>query len=84
MRLDVWDIDKKTGIERCMISVESWQIPEGGILRECYETETEVIVLGWPRDSVLGEPGVDSDHNCDQMGCSTVSHVLYRFKKEKS
>lgn len=45
------------------------------ILRECYETETEIIVLGYPGD--------DESHNCDEMGCSSVSHVLYRFWKRK-
>jgi hypothetical protein len=49
-------------------------IPEGSTFRECYETDTEIIVIGWPEDD-------DENHDCDQLGCSTLSHVLYRFKK---
>ena len=50
-------------------------IPKGAELRECYETETEIIVMGEPRHD-------DESHNCDQLGCSSVSHVKYRFSKE--
>ena len=28
---------------------------------------------------VLGDPGDDEDHDCDAMGCSSVSHVLVRL-----
>lgn len=49
-------------------------IPDGAQFRECYETEKEIIVLGLPEQD-------DENHNCDEMGCSTGSHVLYRFKK---
>jgi hypothetical protein len=45
--------------------------------RECVETETEIIVLGQPDTD-------DEEHNCDCMGCSSVSHVLYRFRKTDS
>lgn len=43
-------------------------------MRECYESDDEIIVLGDP---------INDDHNCDQMGCSSICHVIYRFKKDK-
>ena len=50
--------------------------PTGAIRRECYETATEIIVLGQPESE-------DESHNCDAMGCSTLNHVLYRFRKSE-
>lgn len=50
------------------------RIPDGAQIRECYETEHEIVVLGKPSTD-------DKSHSCDEMGCSTVSHVLYRFPK---
>ena len=47
---------------------------ENAMPRECYETRTEIIVLGIP----------DDDHNCDKMGCATIGHVRYRFKKDRA
>lgn len=35
------------------------------------QTRTELIVLGTPDDG-------DEGHSCDLMGCSTVSHVIFR------
>ena len=40
-------------------------------LGEAYVTRTELIVTG--------DPGGDEQHNCDFMGCSTVSHVVLRL-----
>jgi len=40
-----------------------------------YETETQVIVCG--------DPGDNENHNCDEMGCTSVSHVLFRFDKDE-
>jgi hypothetical protein len=37
---------------------------------EVFETRTELVITG--------DPGDDEDHNCDFMGCTTVSHVLFR------
>ncbi len=34
-------------------------------------TKTEIIVLGDPDEG-------DESHNCDEMGCTTVSHVMFR------
>lgn len=45
--------------------------------RECYETETEIIVIG-------GVAHDDESHNCDEMGCGSASpHVKYRIKKSE-
>jgi hypothetical protein len=56
------------------LCISGWQIPVGAILRECYETDTEIVVCGEPKEN-------DVSHNCDEMGCSSVNHVLYRFRK---
>lgn len=47
-------------------------IPKGAKLVEAYLTPREVIVMGWPGED-------DETHNCDAMGCGTLSHVLYRL-----
>lgn len=39
---------------------------------EAVQTKTEIIVLGTPESD-------DETHNCDAMGCSSVSHVLFRL-----
>ncbi len=52
--------------------IPKYMIPKGAHLVECYETETEIIVCGEVNEQ---------DHNCDQMGCSSVIHVRYRFAK---
>ena len=51
-------------------------IPENAKLIEAYETDKEVIVIG--------EPEWVEDHNCDQMGCGTLSHVIYRLRHKLS
>ena len=61
--------DKKFHI----LEVEKSQVPKDAKLIECYETDKEYIILGSP---------LSEDHNCDEMGCSTVSHVRMRIKKE--
>jgi len=62
--------------KECLMSIPVDFIPEGqgATIRECYETEKEIIVCGCPETD-------DESHNCDAMGCTTVNHVLYRFKK---
>lgn len=59
------------------IEVPNYMIPKGGKLVECYLTETQIIVI----DDIDSE---DETHNCDQMGCSSLSHVKYRFDLEDS
>ena len=62
-------------------------IPEGSRLVEAYETETEIVVCGEPPEEPenltpeqYGE-WYETAHNCDAMGCGTLSHVIYRFEK---
>ena len=50
-------------------------VPAGTKLAECYETDKEYIILGQPDSD-------DESHNCDAMGCGTMSHVLVRVRKE--
>lgn len=50
-------------------------VPEGATLAECYETEKEYVVMGPPRAD-------DEGHDCDAMGCGTLSHVVARIKKD--
>jgi hypothetical protein len=70
MRLEIWD----GNILRLSIPMDF--IPKSNaIIRECYETPTEIIICGYPKDD-------DGKHNCDAMGCSASDHVLYRLKKE--
>lgn len=60
-----------------VIRVPSKWIPEGAELVEAYQTAREVVVCGDPpaeEDDPEGER-----HNCDFMGCSSPSHVIYRF-----
>lgn len=69
------------------ITVPKFCIPEGCKLVEAYETETQIIVLGEPEDEPEGLSNDEMDrwyetaHNCDAMGCGTLSHVMYRLSK---
>lgn len=36
-----------------------------------FVSENKLVITGLPED--------DESHNCDEMGCSSVSHVLYRL-----
>jgi hypothetical protein len=56
-----------------ILEVEKSQVPNGAKLIECYETDKEYIILGSP---------LNEEHNCDEMGCSTVSHVRMRISKK--
>jgi hypothetical protein len=42
-----------------------------------FVSDDEIVVTGEPDDD-------DENHNCDEMGCSSVSHVIFRanFKTE--
>jgi transcription elongation factor Elf1 len=53
---------------------------------DVYDTGREIIICGNPDEMLInGEKQDDcSDehpHNCDEMGCTTVSHVIFRFQK---
>ena len=53
------------------IKVPDDLIPEGAELIEAYLTGKGEIVA-------IGEPDWQQDHNCDSMGCTIFSHVIYR------
>jgi hypothetical protein len=56
-------------------------IPSGGRLVEAYETNTEIIVCGDPPSEYPEGTPEDDWHDCDAMGCGTLSHVIYRLRK---
>jgi hypothetical protein len=62
------------------IEIDKQFIPDGAILIEVYETPTEYKILGEPpNDENLPE---ELQHNCDKMGCGTLSHVIIRINKK--
>jgi hypothetical protein len=69
--------------EMCeVVFVERRYIPEGGRLVEAYETPREIVVCGEPPQALGGfDESDETAHNCDALGCSTISHVVYRFAK---
>lgn len=46
-------------------------VPTGARLVEAWEFDGELIVTGCPSCD-------DDSHNCDEMGCTSVSHVILR------
>jgi hypothetical protein len=71
-RIEVWD-----GNKRLMVTM-GHEIPKGATFREAYSVDCgdhmEFIICGHPETE---------NHNCDMMGCSSVSHVLYRCSVSK-
>jgi hypothetical protein len=56
-----------------------YMIPEGfkeieGVTN-VYLSENQIVVVGIPDED-------DEDHNCDYMGCGSLTHVLFRTKFE--
>jgi len=37
-----------------------------------FVSDNKLVITGSPKEE-------DEGHNCDEMGCSSVSHVLYRL-----
>jgi len=66
---------EKKGTQK--IEVQNYMIPRGAKLVECYLTATEVLVI----DDIDTE---DETHNCDMLGCGSLSHVKYRFNLKDS
>lgn len=58
--------------EWCEVRVRKDLLPKGATLVEAYLTEREIIVMGRPKED-------DENHNCDAMGCGTLSHVRHRL-----
>lgn len=50
-------------------------IPKGSQPVEAFLTNKNILI-------VLGEP--DESHSCDEMGCSSMDHVIARFDMAKS
>lgn len=46
-------------------------IPVGYRKIEAYTNGKEIVAVEWPESE-------DENHNCDALGCSSVSHVKYR------
>lgn len=65
-------VEKPIEIEK--IEVPKMTIPKGAKLVECYETANEYVICGEVDDN-------DEDHNCDEMGCGTFSHVIARYPR---
>ena len=62
------------GLEEALKYVEpASDIPDGAQEMECYETESEIIVMYRSLEEM------PEDHNCDYAGCGSLSHVKYRF-----
>lgn len=58
------------------------QTPEGYRLIQAFANDAgDVVVLGDPEEE--GTVAEDVAHNCDAMGCSSVEHVIARFKLPK-
>lgn len=81
---DFWGL---TNDDYEIIKVWKELIPKSGKLVEAYETEHEIIVMGTPEDEPEGltkeqmDDWYEKSHNCDAMGCGSLSHVIYRFCK---
>lgn len=56
------------------IEVAKNLIPTNAKLVEAYETNHRIIVM-------FGSEDLPEDHNCDQMGCGSFSHVKYILTK---
>lgn len=55
-----------------LVRTSRFNFPKGAVLRDCYETKSEVVVLG--------DPG--PDHDCSICDCArSGSHILYVIKK---
>lgn len=57
------------------ISIPVRCIPEGSKLVEAYETLSKVVVMYGAGEEI------PEDHNCDEMGCGSLSHVKYKLRK---
>jgi len=67
-------LDHYLGAMWMVLRVDRRCVPRGANLAECYETKDEFIIMGHPKSD-------DESHDCDAMGCGTLSHVLHRIPK---
>jgi hypothetical protein len=70
-------LDAYLNDEWMILRVPRLAVPDGAQLAECYETEKEFVIVGMPDAD-------DEEHDCDAMGCGTLSHVLHRIKKRNT
>jgi len=75
----------KTDGDFQVIRVHKDSIPKGAQLVEAYITPNhQVVICGNPPDEPEGltkeqyAEWYETSHNCDAMGCGTLSHVLHR------
>ncbi|MFA5573099.1 MAG: hypothetical protein WDA42_08320 [Candidatus Bathyarchaeia archaeon] len=66
------ELEKLNDVER--IEIDRSSIPEGAVLLEAYLHNSALVVM---YEEALGELG--ENHNCDEMGCGTGSHVWARI-----
>lgn len=57
------------------LSKQGLKIPRGARLVEAWEHDGHLVVTGTPASDEDEETG----HNCDAMGCSSISHVVFRI-----
>lgn len=69
---------ERSKYDNCQVlAVEKSSIPENAILCEAYVCKGQLVVLGDPDWS--DNEGDESGHNCDYMGCGSLSHVVLRM-----
>lgn len=51
------------------------------LLREAWNNGKEIVVLGFPGEETDED---NPTHNCDEMACSSVCHVIYRFNLDEA
>lgn len=56
------------------LAKQGLRIPKGARLVEAWEHNGHLVVMGTP----AREEDEETGHNCDAMGCSSVSHVVLR------
>lgn len=61
------------------------RVPAGyrRLVCDVYESETEVVILADPPEPTGNEEADYEAHNCDALGCSSIEHVRYRFRRPK-
>jgi hypothetical protein len=67
--------------EHEVICVPKDLIPKGAVLVECYHLNGEFVILGDPPSDETYERlqiPEHQRHNCDAMGCTSLSHVVLR------
>ncbi|MFA5299873.1 MAG: hypothetical protein WC389_16940 [Lutibacter sp.] len=78
-----WDITKiKEANTMAKIEIPDRFIPSGAKLIEAYEYDDEFVIIGEPPNEYPEDYPEDRKHNCDFLGCGSLSHVLLRIDKK--